>query len=586
MLKSIAAFGPVGIQVIPDFAPEAAPGSMLLIRFAEIQETMSRFFFNDRKKLIDDAIEGAIICSPHRNLTLLDVDPAIRVVMRSDWNKSKVAVVSGGGSGHEPAHVGFVGKGMLTAAVCGDLFASPSVDAVLNAIMAVTGDRGCLLIVKNYTGDRLNFGLAAEKARRYGLKVEMVIVADDISLPDNKHPRGIAGTALVHKVAGFAAEQGKALADVRELAQQACESIYTLGVAMETCNLPGAEEHEARIKPGHVELGLGIHGEPGAYTLKSHNSKKIVEAMAKQLRLMTGEKARLGILINNLGGTSELEMGIVAKDLAHSEISEQIDFLIGPAPLVSSLDMKGFSLTAIVLNDAITKALQAEVVSLGWRPMVVFAPMLRMKQRKVHDSVDAKASDNPHAKALIEAGTQALIHLESKLNALDAKVGDGDTGTTFSNGARDIADQLKQGKLPLNEPVALMAVIGERLATVMGGSSGVLMSIFFTAASQQMAEGKALPLALMAGLNQMKRYGGARLGDRTLIDALQPALEHFTGKNLKTVAKAAQKGADETANITKAGAGRSSYVNEAHLQGVKDPGAVAVAAVFAALASK
>lgn len=163
---------------------------------------MSRFFFNERKHLVDDALEGLVLSAPHANLVRLDIDPAIRIVARSDWDKSRVAIISGGGSGHEPAHAGFVGRGMLTAAVCGDLFASPSVDAVLNAIVAVTGDRGCLLIVKNYTGDRLNFGLAAEKAKRYGLKVEMVIVADDVALPDNKQPRGIAGTALVHKVAG------------------------------------------------------------------------------------------------------------------------------------------------------------------------------------------------------------------------------------------------------------------------------------------------------------------------------------------------------------------------------------------------
>ena len=141
---------------------------------------MSRFFFNDRQQMVDDAIEGVIISSRFHNLARLDTDPAIRVVVRKDWNKSKVAIISGGGSGHEPAHAGFVGKGMLTAAVCGDLFASPSVDAVLNAIVAVTGDRGCLLIVKNYTGDRLNFGLAAEKAKKHGLKVEMGIVGDDI----------------------------------------------------------------------------------------------------------------------------------------------------------------------------------------------------------------------------------------------------------------------------------------------------------------------------------------------------------------------------------------------------------------------
>ena len=150
---------------------------------------MSQFFFNQRASLVNDVIEGTIIASPWNNLARLESDPAIRVVVRRDLNKNNVAVISGGGSGHEPAHVGFIGKGMLTAAVCGDLFASPSVDAVLTAIQAVTGEAGCLLIVKNYTGDRLNFGLAAEKARRLGYNVEMLIVGDDISLPDNKQPR-------------------------------------------------------------------------------------------------------------------------------------------------------------------------------------------------------------------------------------------------------------------------------------------------------------------------------------------------------------------------------------------------------------
>ncbi len=168
---------------------------------------MSQFFFNQRANLVNEVIEGTIIASPWNNLARLESDPAIRVVVRRDLDKNNVAVISGGGSGHEPAHAGFVGKGMLTAAVCGDLFASPSVDAVLTAIQAVTGDAGCLLIVKNYTGDRLNFGLAAEKARRMGYNVEMLIVGDDISLPDNKHPRGIAGTILVHKVVGYFAER-------------------------------------------------------------------------------------------------------------------------------------------------------------------------------------------------------------------------------------------------------------------------------------------------------------------------------------------------------------------------------------------
>ncbi|MCW2094521.1 dihydroxyacetone kinase subunit DhaK [Lelliottia amnigena] len=544
---------------------------------------MSRFFFNDRKQLVNDAIEGILISAPHGNLVKLDIDPAIRVVARSDWDKSRVAVISGGGSGHEPAHAGFVGKGMLTAAVCGDLFASPSVDAVLNAIVAVTGDRGCLLIVKNYTGDRLNFGLAAEKAKRYGLKVEMVIVADDIALPDNKQPRGIAGTALVHKIAGFAAEKGKSLSEVRDIAQQACENLWSLGVAMQTCNLPGSDDEEGRIKQGHVELGLGIHGEPGASVLDTQNSKAIIDKLIAPLKEKAGD-GRFAVLINNLGGVSALEMALLTKELAHSALQDQIAYLIGPAPLVSSLDMKGFSLSLLRLNETFERAINEPVETIGWQKPVAFAPLRTLPHTAIQDRVDYAPSDNAQVAALVGAATQTLVDLENRLNALDAKVGDGDTGSTFAQGARDIAQLLQEKQLPLNDVPKLLLLTGERLATVMGGSSGVLMSIFFTAAGQALHDGKTLADALLSGLAQMKQYGGADLGDRTLIDALQPALEALQKSDLQAAAQAAKKGADATASMQKAGAGRSSYVNKENLDGVTDPGAVAVAEVFAALA--
>lgn len=543
---------------------------------------MSRFFFNDRKQLVNDAIEGILISAPHANLVKLDIDPAIRVVARSDWDKSRVAVISGGGSGHEPAHAGFVGKGMLTAAVCGDLFASPSVDAVLNAIVAVTGDRGCLLIVKNYTGDRLNFGLAAEKAKRYGLKVEMVIVADDIALPDNKQPRGIAGTALVHKIAGYAAEHGKSLTEVRDIAQQACDNLWSLGVAMQTCNLPGSDDEEGRIKQGHVELGLGIHGEPGASVVDTQNSKAIIDTLVEPLKAQAGN-GRFAVLINNLGGVSALEMALLTKELAHSALKENIAYLIGPAPLVSALDMKGFSLTLLKLNDLFEKALHEEVETLGWQKPVAFTPLRVQEHSAIHDRVEYTASDNPRVAEIVSTVTQTLIQLENRLNALDAKVGDGDTGYTFAQGARDIAQRLEKKQLPLNDVSTLLLLVGERLATVMGGSSGVLMSIFFTAAGQTLHDGQPLPEALLSGLAQMKQYGGADLGDRTLIDALQPALEALQKGDLQAAAQAANAGAEATANMVKAGAGRSSYVNKENLEGVTDPGAVAVAEVFKAM---
>ncbi|KAB7898477.1 DAK2 domain-containing protein [Rouxiella sp. S1S-2] len=549
---------------------------------------MSNFFMNDRKSLINDVIEGAILTSPYKNLAMLDVDTAIRVVIRSDWDKSKVALISGGGSGHEPAHVGFVGKGMLTAAVCGDVFASPSVDAVLNAIVAVTGEAGCLLIVKNYTGDRLNFGLAAEKAKHLGYNVDLVMVSDDIALPDNKQPRGIAGTVLVHKVAGYAAEQGKSLKEVTHIAQQAIEATSSIGVAMRGCNLPGGDDEEQendRIDSGYVELGLGIHGEPGVSVIKTHNTHKVVETLVQAMQKGLKTKDRLAVLINNLGGVSPLEMNQITKELVHSEMKGAIDYLIGPAALVSALDMKGFSLSAIVLDKHIEEALLADVEASGWHPLVKLEKLPLIKVKKITQKEKVKASVNTQVGEIIKTVAETLVSLENELNKLDAKVGDGDTGSTFASGAKDILELNEGNKLPQDDLSALFGEVGNRLATVMGGSSGVLMSIFFTAAGQKVSEGGNLAQSLLFGLARMKHYGGADLGDRTLIDALQPALEALDKKegDYQGAAAAAAKGANDTASMQKANAGRSSYLNSDSLKGVKDPGAVAIEKVFAAL---
>ncbi|MDR3433505.1 MAG: dihydroxyacetone kinase subunit DhaK [Rouxiella aceris] len=549
---------------------------------------MSTFFMNDRNDLINDVIEGAILTSPFKNLAKLDVDAAIRVVVRKDWDKNNVALISGGGSGHEPAHVGFVGKGMLTAAVCGDLFASPSVDAVLNAIVAVTGDAGCLLIVKNYTGDRLNFGLAAEKAKQLGYKVELVMVSDDIALPDNKQPRGIAGTVLVHKIAGYAAEQGQSLAEVTALAEKAIKATASIGVAMSVCNLPGGDDEEQdadRIDAGHVELGLGIHGEPGVSVIKTHNTQKIVKTLVEKLQQEIKSKGKLALLINNLGGASQLEMSQITKELVYSELQGTIRYLIGPGVLVSALDMKGFSLSAIVLDKEIETALLADVEATGWHRAVKLEKLPLQKAKKMTRKAKVKPSANVEVGKRVKVITETLISLESELNKLDAKVGDGDTGSTFASGAKAILDLHQANELPLNDLSALFAVVGDRLATVMGGSSGVLMSIFFTAAGQKVSEGGTLAQSLLFGLQRMKHYGGADLGDRTLIDALQPALEALDNQadDIKGAAAAAAKGAKATSCMKKANAGRSSYLNSESLSGVKDPGAVAIENVFAAL---
>ena len=549
---------------------------------------MSQFFFNQRANLVNDVIGGTIIASPWNNLARLESDPAIRVVVRRDLDKNNVAVISGGGSGHEPAHAGFVGKGMLTAAVCGDLFASPSVDAVLTAIQAVTGDAGCLLIVKNYTGDRLNFGLAAEKARRMGYNVEMLIVGDDISLPDNKHPRGIAGTILVHKVAGYFAERGHNLATVLREAQYAAGHTFSLGLALASCHLPQDAETAPRHHADQAELGMGIHGEPGASVIATQNSAEIVTLMAEKLSAALPETGRLAVMINNLGGVSIAEMAILTRELAHTPLQQRIDWLIGPASLVTALDMKGFSLTAIVLEESIEKALLSAVETAGWQTPVQPREISVMPSSLRSTRVEFEPSENSVVADYVERVTGTLSDLEADLNALDAKVGDGDTGSTFAAGARDIADLLQRRQLPLANIATLLALIGERLTVVMGGSSGVLMSIFFTAAGQKLEQGASVAEALNAGLAQMKFYGGADEGDRTMIDALQPALAALAAEpeNLQAAFAAAQAGADRTLHASKANAGRASYLNSDSLRGNMDPGAHAVAMVFKALAQK
>jgi len=540
---------------------------------------------NKKDDLVDSALDGMIYASPWENLVRLAVAPRIRIVMRKDWKKQQVALISGGGSGHEPAHVGFIGKGMLTAAVCGDVFASPSVDAVYNAIINLTGEAGCLLIVKNYTGDRLNFGLAAEKARKAGFKVNMVIVGDDVALPENPQPRGVAGTLLVHKVAGFVAERGDDLAAVTGAAESASQAISTMGVALSSCHLPD-EQTAQRVPEGSVEMGLGIHGEPGVDVLKTQNSEQIVQHLLEKVMQKGDAQQPRALLVNNLGGMSALEMSLVTRDLIASPLSQQVDYLIGPAPLMTALDMKGFSVTSMILTPLFEQAICAPVEVSGWVNAVRLSALQPVTAEQQVTEHPATPSENPAVARRVNIICETLIACESELNQLDAQVGDGDTGSTFAAGARQIQRECAGNQLPLNALPDLLAVTGERLATVMGGSSGVLMAIFFTAAAQQLAAGEALPSALQQGLEKMKQYGGAQLGDRTLIDALQPAIEAMVaGKSLAEVAEAAQQGSNATASMGQAKAGRSSYLNSDNLNGVTDPGAVAVARVFAALSN-
>ena len=535
-------------------------------------------FINNKETLVTDAIEGLLRTSGG-TLCRLDGYPHIKVVCRKDWDKSKVALVSGGGSGHEPAHAGFIGRGMLTAAVCGEVFASPSVDAVLAGILSVTGDAGCLLIVKNYTGDRLNFGLAAERARAFGHKVSMVVVDDDIALPDLPQARGVAGTLFVHKIAGALAENGADLETITDAANYAIGKMASIGQSLDTCTVPGSAKEE-RIEKGMAELGLGIHGEAGVQQVTFQGAKQAVKMVLEKLAPKIGSEPHIAIL-NNLGSTTPLEMSVLAHEIVSSDLGKNIKFMVGPAPMMTSLDMHGFSVSVLPVDKTNQPLLEAPVEPIAWPGMVAVSDAEALPLPDGLSPIEPIASANPTTKKIFEDCCDLLIDAERELNELDAKSGDGDTGSTLAGAAVALKGSLD--KLPLADPTQLFRALGVQLSQTMGGSSGVILAIFFEAAGDACASGKPIPDALHAGLDRVSQVGGAVRGDRTMIDALGPALETLPD-GLVEAAKAARIGADATAKIGRAKAGRASYVPEENLIGNNDPGAEAVARLFEGLA--
>lgn len=315
---------------------------------------------NAVETLVDEMCEG--IVSAHPGLELIAKH---RVIRRRDFDKNKVALISGGGSGHEPAHAGFVGPGMLTAAVCGDVFASPSSVQVYNGILGVSGNRGTLMIVKNYSGDCMNFQTAAEMAEDDGIRAEAVYVNDDIAVKDSLYTigrRGVAGAVFVHKIAGAAAESGADLAEVKRVAEKAIASVKSIGVALTSCTVPAKGSPTFCLGDDEMEFGVGIHGEPGIRRQKLLPAAELVRDMNSRLvsELKLAGKDRCALMVNGLGATPLMELYVVhreaAKLLAAAGIGIHRSFV---GNYMTSLDMAGFSLTLLKLDDELRSLLDA-----------------------------------------------------------------------------------------------------------------------------------------------------------------------------------------------------------------------------------
>lgn len=325
---------------------------------------------NDPKHVVDEAVAGFGLAHP--DLVEVSLDP-IFIVRKDAPTAGKVGIVSGGGSGHEPLHGGFVGYGMLDAAVPGPVFTSPTPDPILAATKAVDGGAGVLHIVKNYTGDVLNFETAADLALAEGIEVRAVVTNDDVAVKDSLYTagrRGVAGTVLVEKIAGAKAETGASLDDVAAIAEKVNDRTRTMGVALTPCVVPHAGEPSFTLADDEIEIGIGIHGEPGRERIKLEPADAIVDrlldAILEDLPYESGERTLL--LVNGMGGTPQVELFIVFKHAAEVLAAKGVEVsrsLVGN--YTTSLEMQGVSITLLKLDDELTELWDAPVQTAALR---------------------------------------------------------------------------------------------------------------------------------------------------------------------------------------------------------------------------
>lgn len=571
-----------------------------------------------------------------------------KVVKKKDINDNKVSLISGGGSGHEPAHAGFVGKGMLDAAVCGDVFASPSQVQVYNAIKACATDKGVLLIVKNYSGDCMNFNNAMSDAQDDGIKVDAVYVNDDIAVKDSLYTvgrRGVAGTVLVHKCAGAAAEQGKSLEEVKAVANKVIDNVRSFGFAFTSCTVPAAGHPTFDIGDDEMEFGVGIHGEPGRFrekidystgTFCDDLSRRIVTDLEEDLALKSGEEVVL--LINGFGGTPLQELYILNNSVTKALAKDGVKIhktIVGN--FMTSIDMAGASISVLRVDSelkalvdypvntpaltwgaamseqaqAALEAVQAIGRALGYAPVAEehHTAAKKAAAKETEEVAVYEVEGKPEVTETINTAAfvqivdkMADVIIENEVPFCEAdKMGDGDFGMSIAKGFKQLkADWATRKKGDIGQ---FLVSCSEIIKEYCGGASGPIWGSAFKYAGKSMLGKKEVYLADVALLfteanrgvyeTGKKSFGkGAEIGDKTLVDALKPCAMALTkaaeeGKSLREGLALGAKAAHEGAEATKthvATLGRAGTVGERSI-GYPDAGAHGLDVIFNELAA-
>lgn len=568
---------------------------------------------NRPETVVTEMCKGLVLTNPD-----LEFVKKYKVIRKKNLDKNKVSLISGGGSGHEPAHAGFVGKGMLDAAVCGDVFASPSQIQVHQAIKETAGDKGTLLIIKNYSGDMMNFKNAAHLAEEDGIQVDYVKVDDDIAVKDSLYTvgrRGVAGTVLVHKIAGAAAEKGGSLKEVKAAAENAISNVRSIGFALSSCTVPAKGTPTFELKENEMEYGVGIHGEPGIQRENIPSAdelaKRMTDALAEELNVTQGEEVT--VLVNGFGSTPLQELYLfnyaVAKVLHEKNIRIYRSFA---GNYMTSIDMLGASLTFMKMNAELKELLDQESEApafsvKGHVPEIVLEEEIReCKEEDLTEESYKACAEVRNEKItlenivyMVETMSHCIIKNEIPFCELDSHAGDGDFGMSVAKGFRQLKKEWKELTKEHTSSIgeflqACSMVIMEHC----GGASGPIWGSAFRAAGKK-ADGKTeltifefadMMQEAVTGIQKTGEYSfgrGAVVGDKTLIDALVPCADTWTACADKKetfehaftkAAQAAVQGAKDTEAIA-ARMGRAGTVGDRSI-GYPDAGAYALGVIF------
>lgn len=567
---------------------------------------------NGAENIVVEMCKGFVLAHPE-----LAFNESYKIISRKEKHQN-VALISGGGSGHEPAHAGFVGQGMLDAAICGDVFASPSQIQVYKALQQVATDKGVLMIIKNYSGDMMNFQNGAALATEDGIKVDYVKVADDIAVKDSLYTvgrRGVAGTIFVHKIAGAAASKGLELAEVKAVAQKAADNVISLGFAYTSCTVPAKGTPTFTLANDEMEYGVGIHGEPGIRREKILPSKELAQRIIDDLFLDRPDLTEVAVLVNSFGSTPMQELYVfnhdVCEHLARKGIKIYRTFV---GNYMTSIDMNGASVSLLAVDDELKGYLDAEAntPALKMDGSAAQPLIFSTKNAAAEDVINTEIETQPeHAEIqneqftienmryVVDVMAACIIKNEVPFCELDAHAGDGDFGMSVAKGFK----QLKREWQSLIQAQHMDEFLLNSSMIIMehcGGASGPIWGSAFRSASKAIQGKQILSVADFAEMLQAAVKGiqvtgersfgrGAVVGDKTLIDALVPCADSWSAntdkrfkENFVLGAEAAVKGAESTKEIV-ARMGRAGTVGDRSLS-YPDAGAHGLGVIFTDIA--